>query len=615
MPATRLAPDHVRSDPVTLEIVKNALASIADEMALVILRSAYSPIVRDSMDYSTALFDRDGRMIAQGLTNPVHLGSFPSVMANVLKRFGDSMRPGDGYITNDPYGAGGMHLPDVFLVKPVFHDGSIEGFVATLVHHTDLGGLAPGSMALHATEIFQEGLRIPLIRAMTGDRMDDNLLAFLEVNSRVPDQVLGDLRAQVAACTAAERGFGKLLDKYGSAALRAMLAELHDYAERLVRDEIRDMPDGVYDAEDFIDGLGECGGPIRFKVRITVAGDALEIDWTGTNGEVPGAINGPIACTYSVAYAAVRCAMRGAVPNCEGCVRPVRVLAPLGTIVNPRPPAACAARGVMAYRMLDVLFAAFAKIVPDRMPATGEGGPSAVSLSGTHDGKTWLITDGILGSWGGRGTKDGIDGITNPGANFSNMPVELIEARYPLRIEEYGLVTNSGGAGRHRGGMALTRSYRILAEHAALTVRSDRRVHLPPALFGGCPGSPSLNILEQDGELTLLPVMPMRTLALSKDDLFIHVAPGGAGNGDPLARAPDAVAEDVLDGRLTQAFARQVYGVVIGSDGRPDHAATRSCRDRLAGDPSRLEGVQRRLFMEGDRGRALLGAERTGASS
>lgn len=605
MLATNSVPDRTRSDPVTLEIVKNALASIADEMALVILRSAYSPIVRDSMDYSTALCDRDGLIIAQGLTNPVHLGSFPSVMANILKRFGGKMQPGDGYITNDPYGAGGMHLPDVYLVKPVFHDGQVEGFVASLVHHTDLGGMAPGSMALHATEIFQEGLRIPLIKAMHEDRMDENLLAFLEVNSRMPEQVLGDLRAQVAACAAAERGFGKVLAKYGALPMRSMLAELHDYAERLVRDEIRAMPDGVYEAEDFIDGLGEVGGPIRFKVAVTVAGDEIEIDWTGTSGEVPGAINGPVAITYSVAYAALRCAVQAAVPNCEGYARPVRVVAPLGTIVNPRPPAACAARGVMAYRMLDVLFNAFAQIVPDRMPAAGEGGPSAISLSGVHDGKAWLITDGILGSWGGRATKDGVDGIANPGANLSNMPVELIEARYPLRIESYGLVANSGGAGRRRGGMAITRSYRILGKTAALTVRSDRRAHLPPGLFGGCPGSPSLNILDHNGKADLLPVMPMRTLALHEGDLFTHVAPGGGGNGDPLERDPAQVAADVRDGRFTETFARDVYGVVIDADGRADPTATKARRERLATDPSGPAAAQFRLFMARNRGWAL----------
>jgi N-methylhydantoinase B len=384
---------------------------------------------------------------------------------------------------------------------------------------------------------------------------------------------------------------------------------LHDYAERLVRDEIRAMPDGVYEAEDFIDGLGEGGGPIRFKVRITVAGDELEIDWTGTSGEVPGAINGPVAITYSVAYAALRCAVQSAVPNFEGYTRPVRVVAPLGSIVNPRPPAACAARGVMAYRMLDVLFNAFAQIVPSRMPAAGEGGPSAVSLSGIHGGKAWLITDGILGSWGGRATKDGVDGIANPGANLSNMPIELIEARYPLRIESYGLVTNSGGAGRRRGGMAITRSYRILGDDAALTIRSDRRAHLPPGLFGGCPGSPSLNILSRNGRAELLPVMPMRTLALRKDDLFIHIAPGGAGNGDPLERDPDHVANDVLDGRFTKEFAHEVYGVVIGPSDRADHVATKTCRDRLAAYPSKLAAVQLRLFTEYDTIRAAPSTE------
>jgi N-methylhydantoinase B len=249
------------------------------------------------------------------------------------------------------------------------------------------------------------------------------------------------------------------------------------------------------------------------------------------------------------------------------------------------------------------------------MPAAGEGGPSAISLSGVHDGKAWLITDGILGSWGGRATKDGVDGIANPGANLSNMPIELIEARYPLRIESYGLVANSGGAGRRRGGMAITRSYRILGDTAALTVRSDRRAHLPPGLFGGCPGSPSLNILARNGKADLLPVMPMRTLALRKGDLFIHVAPGGGGNGDPLARDPDHVADDVRDGRFTEEFARDVYGVVIGPKGRADQAATKARRDGLAADPSGPAKTQLRLFMERNQSRAAAKADTVGEAA
>lgn len=590
-------------DPVTLEIVKNALDSIADEMALVVLRSAYSPIVRDSMDYSTAVCDHEGRVIAQGLTNPVHLGSFPSVMAHVRELFGEDIEPGDSFIVNDPYLAGGMHLPDIYMIKPIFAEGEIQGYAATLVHHTDVGGLAPGSMALHATEVFQEGLRIPLLKFHMAGRLNEALPELLKANSRMPDQLMGDLRAQIAACLAAERGFVKLIDKYGAAGLRAMTAELHDYAERLVRQRIAEMPDGVYEAEDFIDGLGASGKPLRFKLKVEIDGSDARFDWTGTSKQVQGAINGPVAITRSVTYAALRCAIGIAVPNCEGYSRPVTIEAPLGSLVNPRAPAACAARGVLAYRMLDVLFAALAQVVPDRIPAAGEGGPSAISLSGWHDDAQWLITDGVLGSWGGRAGKDGVDGIANPGANLSNQPVELIEARMPLRIGSYGLTTNSAGAGKHRGGMSIHRSYIVLGDAASLTVRSDRRRFLPQGVDGGFSGTPSLNILSRaSGESVLLPVMPMETIVLGKGDEFIHIAAGAAGHGNPLLRDVGAVLADIANGRIDAMFAREIYGVVAAQDGQgADIEATAATRAAL----SQLPAEQRRkrqteLFLTAD---------------
>lgn len=589
-------------DPVTLEIVKNALDSIADEMALVVLRSAYSPIVRDSMDYSTAVCDHGGKVIAQGLTNPIHLGSFPSVMAQILERYGRDMAPGDAFVVNDPYLAGGMHLPDIYIIKPIFAAGEVQGYAATLVHHTDVGGLAPGSMAIHATEVFQEGLRIPLVKLFERGRLNAAVPEMLQANSRMPDQLMGDLRAQIAACSAAERAYVKLVDKYGAASLRAMTAELHDYAERLVRQRVADMPDGVYEAEDFIDGLGDTGEPIRFKLKVVIEGSEARFDWTGTSDQVQGAINGPIATTRSVTYAALRCAIGIAVPNCEGYTRPLSIEAPLGSIVNPRAPAACAARGIIAYRMLDVLFAALAQVVPGRIPATGEGGPSAISLSGWRDGRQWLITDGILGSWGGRAAKDGVDGIANPGANLSNQPVELIEARMPLRIEAYGLTLNSAGAGRHRGGMSIHRSYRILGDGASLTVRSDRRSFLPQGLDGGLPGTPSLNVVRpRTGSARLLPVMPMETLKLAKEDVFMHVAPSAAGHGDPLRREPALVLADLEDGRITQDFAREVYGVVIDAGGLVARDETAQERERLAAVPlaDRIR-TQTRLFLSAD---------------
>lgn len=585
-------------DAITLEIVKNALGSVADEMALVVLRSAYSPIVRDSMDFSTAVFDRQGRVIAQGLTLPIHLGAFPAAMRNVIERFGANGQPGDVYVMNDPYTSGGMHLPDVYLIQPVFYDERIEGYVATIVHHADVGGMAPGSMAIGATEIFQEGLRIPLLKLFDAGEPNHTLITLLETNSRMPDQLRGDLRAQVASCRAGARGLAQLIEKYGADGFARLVDALHGYAERLTRQAIAAMPDGEYGYEDFIDGLGDRPQPIRFRVRVTIAGDEVTIDWSGTDAQVAGAINGPFATTQSVAYAAVRCAIGVDVPNCEGFSRPVRVFAEPGSIVNPVEPAACAARGIMAYRMFDVLQGAFAQIVPDAMPALGEGGPSVVSISGRGAAGNWLITDGILGSWGASGQRDGSEGIANPLGNLSNQPVELIEARLPVVITDYGFVPDSGGAGKHRGGLAMRRTYALRAESASLGLRSDRRVHRPAGSHGGLDGSPSFNLLTREGEVTLLPSMPSAVIALGRDDRVCHIAAGGAGYGPPWEREPRAVFEDVLDGLISERMARDLYGVVIDR-GEIDPAATEAARAALARLPAdELRARQERVFAE-----------------
>ncbi len=586
------------SDPVTLEILKNALESLADEMALIILRSAFSPIVRDSMDYSTAICDRDGRLIAQGLTNPIHLGSFPRVMQVLMETHGDSIAEGDGFLVNDPYEFGGMHLPDIFFIRPVFLNGARVGFTASLVHHTDLGGMTPGSMALNAHEIFQEGLRIPLIRLYESGRPNQAAFDMLRANSRMPKEVIGDLRAQISACDTVARSLAKLAAKHG-AAFPGMIEELHDYAERLVRQRIAALPDGVAQARDYIDGLGENGERLVFNVTVTIRGSEIAFDWEGTSPQVKGAINCPVTTTWSLAYAALRNALGPGIPNCEGYMRPVSLSAPLGSLVNPRPHAACAARGVIAYRMLDTCFAAFAQLMPGSVPAGGEGGPTAITLSGVEAGSPWLITDGILGSWGGRRDFDGPEGISSPGANLSNQPVELIEARLPLRIDSYGYVPNSGGAGRQRGGLAMQRSYVTLGGEALLTLRSDRRTNLPLPVEGGLPGSPSLSIHQRaDGGRSLLPTMNLGTRSLQQGDRLIHIAAGGAGYGDPLQRPAAMVADDVLDGILDADFARQVYGVVLGPDGAVDQPATQNARQTLAQmAPGALAARQRQGFL------------------
>ena len=567
-------------DPITLEVIKNALGTIADEMALVVMRTAYSKILRDSMDYSTAVCDRNGCSVAQGLTNPIHLGSFPDAMRRIVAEHAATMQPGDIFIFNDPYGSGGMHLPDVFIVKPIFVAGQVEGYAATLGHQCDIGGIAPGSMAVFSTEIFQEGLRIPLLKLYEAGRPNQTLLDMIERNVRVPIQVMGDLRAQLAACETGERGFRQLVEKYSSAEFRRYIDELHDYAGRLMRREIEALADGTYEFEDWIDGLGANPTPIRFKVTITIAGDGVVIDWTGTSDQVQGAINQPLPTTNSMCYLAIRCAVRAPIPNCDGYMRAIKVIAPLGSVVNPREPAACAARGITAYRMLDTMFGALSQVVPDSVPACGEGGPSAIQFGGRHEGQQFVAGAGLLGSWGGRRKSDGLEGISNPGANLSNQPIEVFETGLPLEITRYGYVQNSGGPGRHRGGYALVRECRVLSDEAVVTMRTDRRAILPYGLEGGQPGTPSYNIVNPGPHQAILPVCPMEAVVLKKGDRFCHVSPGGGGFGDPLERDPERVCDSVQNEMITPAYAFDVYGVSV-RDGSVDNAATQSRREQL----------------------------------
>ena len=583
-----MAPDI---DPITKEVVKNALSSISDEMALVIMRTAYSPIVRDSGDFSTGLCDRNGKMIASGLTMALHLGSFPDAMRQLLTQYDRDINPGDLFIWNDPYGGGGMHLPDVYIVKPVFHDSEIEGFATTLVHQIDLGGAAPGSNAVFSTEIYQEGLRIPIIKLYDRDTPNESFFKILEKNTRLPDKVAGDIRAQIAACRTAERAYLRLIEKYGVETFRLLLEEMHDHSEALMRDEIAALPDGTWSFTDYLDGFGEDPEPIPLVVTMTIDGGNIIIDWTGSASEVPAAINCPIPFTKAACYVVLKCLAEQDIPNFEGFMRPIKVVAPEGTIVNPRLPAPCAARAIIGWRALDVLFGAFAQVVPDRIPAGGEGGVTFPVIGGYHEGRPYICSETLAGAWGALPDRDGVHGIPNPGGNLTNQPVEMIEALYPIEVTRYGTVKNSGGPGKHRGGLAFVREYRLLGDDARLVMRSDRRMYLPYGLANGAPGTPSWNIINPGPKQRVLPVMPMEAVKLTRGDVFCHVSAGGGGYGDPLERKPAAVLDDVSEDRITVAYARDVYGVVIGGDPLAvDPTATDAERERLrsgrkVGDP------------------------------
>jgi N-methylhydantoinase B len=540
------------TDPITAEVIKHALASLADEMALVIMRSGYSPVVRDSMDYSTAICDQKGRVIAQGLTLAIQLGTFPHVMPKIVQAAqAPGAADGDIYVFNDPFD-GGQHLPDIYIIKPIHVAGALIGFAATMAHHSDVGGIAPGSVAMHATEVYQEGLRIPLVRLFRAGEENQEMFSILEKNSRNPLHLLGDIRAQVAACKACERGLRDIIAKWGAAHFATFVEEFHDLAELRMVEAIRALGNGEAEFTDYIDGIGDDGPPLPIKVAVKIQDGQVDVDFTGTAAQVEAGINAPVSMAYAISYCAIRSIVSGDIPNCEGYTRPIRVHAPEGTVVNPVLPAACGARGVIGYRSFDAIMGALAKIWPEKVIAPGEGGPILISIGGRHGGQPFVMTEVMVGNWGARYGKDGIDGVSNPAANLSNQPIEIVEAEYPIAIDRYEMVSDSGGAGQWRGGLAFRKDFRILAERANLTVRNDRRRFRPYGIQGGEPGAGSDGCIIRNGERMQLPTMPMRSVELRRGDVFSTTSAGGGGYGDPRRRDPDLIEADHLDGKTTR---------------------------------------------------------------
>ncbi len=549
------------SDPILLELIKNALDAIVDEMAIALVRTAYSNNLKNAMDMSCALCDAEGRLIAQGLTLPLHLGSIPDAMAAIRRKFAGRIRAGDVFLLNDPF-EGGTHLPDFYIVKPIFLDGDLAGWSASIGHQLDVGGKTPGGNGCDATEIFQEGLRIPPVKLYAGGEPVEALFELIDRNVRVPRQVLGDVRSQVAACLTGERGYLGLIARYGRELLATCTTTLLDQAERLARNAIRAMPDGVYRFTDHIDDDGIDPDPIPIAVTVTVAGDRLIADFTGSAPQVKGAINSPLPFTKSAVYACVRHLVGGEPPNNEGYFRPSEVVAPPGTVVNPVLPASVAARGLTGFRIANAVFGALARIAPDRVFACEVGGDTGVSIGGYDaERRPFVFLEFLFGSWGGRPTRDGVDACSSSVVNFSNNPIEVIESEYPIVIQRYGYLPDSGGPGRFRGGLALVREYRFENAEGTLQLRTDRRRFLPYGLQGGCPGTPSRNVLNPDGERRELPAKC--TLTLRRGEVFRHVLAGAGGWGDPFTRDPERVLRDVREEKLTRGYARREYGVAI----------------------------------------------------
>ncbi|MEJ8857557.1 hydantoinase B/oxoprolinase family protein [Variovorax robiniae] len=582
----------IQRDPIRLELLKNAFAAIADEMAATVVRTARSYVIKEAMDFSTGLIDAQGNLIAQGLCLPMHMGSFPPTIETVLSRFAGDMHEGDVYITNDPYTGGGTHLPDIYVFKPIHFDGELLGFAAAIGHQTDIGGRVAGGNACDNTEIFQEGLRIPPVRLFSRGEVSEDMMAVLRLNVRLPEKVHGDVMATVSACTRGERAMQQLAQRYGLAVLREEMAHLLDYTERMTRSELRALADGEWTFDDYLDDDGFSEDPIRIRCRIVKRGDGLTADFSGSSPQVKGSINLPFSMTQSCTWACVRCIMDPSLPTNSGFMRAIRVLAEPGSVVYPVTPAPVAARGLTAMRATEAIWGALALMLPSKVFACGAQGDFGVTIAG-YDARSepFVLLEFLFGTWGGRPNKDTNDGLSSLAVNYSNSPVEVLEGEQPLRIESYGFRADSGGPGKHRGGVGMVRSYRLTGvPEAVLQVRSDRQKFQPYGLQGGHDGALAANYLNDGtGPRRQLPGKFMRTFL--RGELYEAVLAGGGGWGDPLEREPAAVLEDVIDGKVTLEAAQRDYGVCLDAGGKHvDDDATETRRAEMREARSAIVG-------------------------
>ena len=519
----------MRVHPVDFEVFKNLFLSIAEEMGVTLCRTGFSPNIKERLDYSCAVYDGDGETIAQGDHMPVHLGAMPlSVRAAI---HAGPMAPGDVVMLNDPF-HGGTHLPDITLVSPVFlgREKRPSFYVANRAHHSDVGGMSPGSMPV-AREIYQEGLILPPVWLVRRGRMVGDVLALVLANVRTPDEREGDLAAQIAANRVAEARLRDTVRRYGRARTLGYARALQDYTERVLAATIRGIPDGSYAFEDALDGDGFSDEPVAIRARIDIKGGKAVVDFAGSDPQVGGSVNANYAMTLSACLYAFRCLVRDDVLYNAGVARPLTVLAPEGSIVNARRPAAVAGGNVeTSQRITDVVFGALAQALPDVLPAASQGTMNNITLGGVdpRTGRRFAYYETLGGGMGGRRGKAGLSGVHTHMSNTRNTPVEAIEHYLPIRIRRYGLRTGSGGAGAAPGGEGLVREYEILTP-TTVTILSERRLRAPYGAQGGEPGAMGRNTLIRDGKETVLPGKV--ELLLQPDDRLRIETPGGGGYG------------------------------------------------------------------------------------
>ena len=553
-----------RLDPITVEVVRHKIEGIADEMEETLLRSSFSPIVKEGLDASASLFLPGGLTLAQATAIPIHLATLIPAVGALLAEFPlETMGEGDIYLLNDPY-CGGTHLPDLAVMMPVFHDDRVIALSAAMTHHQDVGGMAPGSVPTNATEVFQEGIRIPPVRLRAGDVFDDALVRLLKLNVRMPEVFMGDLNAQIAACTVGVRRLGDLAGAYGGNQLSAIFAELIDRAETMTRAALRDLPAGTYRHHDHLDNDGiDLDQRIRIEVAATIGDGAIHFDFAGSSPQVRGPLNCVPSGTQAAAYFAVRAVTDPEIPTNGGCFRPVSLDLPEGSIVNPRPPAPVNARTATIKAITNTILGALAKAVPERLPAANSGELLVMAFGGqsgaANGGGPFVVGDLVAGGSGAGAAQDGVDGIETDATNCMNLPAEALELEAPMRMLRNALRADSGGAGARRGGLGVVREYEVLADGLTFSHRGERHFTRAPGLAGGAPGASARSlILRADGTEEEVPSKCVTTL--NRGDRVVVETAGGGGHGSPAERAPDALDADVANGKVSATGRARDYG-------------------------------------------------------
>ncbi|MFQ5999074.1 MAG: hydantoinase B/oxoprolinase family protein, partial [Candidatus Bathyarchaeia archaeon] len=538
--------------------------------------SAYSPNIKERMDHSCAIFDSRQRLLAQAEHIPVHLGSLPLGVTQTLSAFSNVLEAGDMVIVNDPY-LSGTHLPDITLISPVCYRGEIVAYSANKAHHSDIGGISPGSMSSDSSELCQEGLIIPPVKFVSRGKIVEDVSSLIARNVRTPEVSLADLRAQTAANYVGQRRVLETIERYGLETFESSCEEFLSYSERRQKSEIAKLPDGSYEAEDYLDDSGISNEPLKLKVKIEVGKSTLRFDYTGTDKQVKGPLNAVLGVTLSGVFYAVKSVTDYSIPTNEGSQRPIAVHVPPGTLLNPNPPAPVAAGNVeTSQRNVDALLKAFSRVVPDKVPAASQGTMNNVTCGGVQAGRGWSLYETIAGGLGGRPSLDGIDGIQIHMTNTLNTPMEAIEVAFPILFESYQFRPDTGGPGKYRGGCGVERGWRA-ASSATASVVGDRQKFRPWGLANGKPGASGEYLLTRiSGERERL--HSKVTFPLSRGEGIVIRTPGGGGYGHPFERDPRSVLEDVIDGLVSVSNAKADYGVAIRPDCSLDWETTQELR-------------------------------------